>query len=196
MFLISKGNAATQPSSFARRLALSQVSLSGLSQPCEFAAEHWKDSLLPRFAPFSSRAWSPVCWSAFHTCYRTNLQGSTAREKFQTSPMAAASKSVFTRIIGKVGLLSSIGTRSQEMPNTPPFRECLATDTSKTRSLLASIGNDLGASQFIELTLPPTPQKQDETWSDWRLATQRADLTPIPETERFALRHRIQPVDD
>jgi len=37
---------------------------------------------------------------------------------------------------------------------------------------------------------------ESDAWSDWRLATQRADLTPIPETERFALRHRIQSVDD
>ncbi len=96
--------------------------------------------------------------------------------------MARASKSVFTRIIGKVGLLSSILTRSQRC-RTPHHSGNVSLLThSKTRSLLASIGNDLGASQFIELTLPPTPRKQDETWSDWRLATQRADLTPIPET--------------
>jgi len=70
-------------------------------------------------------------------------------------------------------------TRDAEHPTIPGNVSLLT--HSKTRSLLASIGNDLGASQFIELTLPPTPRKEDETWSD---------------TERFALRHRIQPVDD
>jgi MFS family permease len=67
---------------------------------------------------------------------------------------------------------------------------------SKTRSLLASIGNKPTASQFIELKIPPTPRKEDETWSDWILATQRADLTPVPEPERMALRYRVRPVDD
>jgi hypothetical protein len=67
---------------------------------------------------------------------------------------------------------------------------------SKTRSLLASIGNEPGASQFIELKIPSTPRKQDETWSDWIFATQRADFTPVPEPERMALRYRVRLVDD
>ncbi len=37
--------------------------------------------------------------------------------------------------------------------------------------------------------------KEDETWSDWISATQRADLTPVPKLERFAIRYRVQPVD-
>ena len=38
---------------------------------------------------------------------------------------------------------------------------------SKSRSLLASIGNEPAASQFIELkNLSPAPRKQDEAWSD------------------------------
>ena len=67
---------------------------------------------------------------------------------------------------------------------------------SKTRSLLASIGNEPVASQFIELKIPPTPRKEDETWSDWIFATQRADLTPVPESERMTLRYRVRPVND
>jgi hypothetical protein len=67
---------------------------------------------------------------------------------------------------------------------------------SKTRSLLASIGNEPVESQFIELRIPPTPRKEDETWSDWTFATQRADLTSVPESERMALRYRVRPVDD
>ena len=66
---------------------------------------------------------------------------------------------------------------------------------SKTRSLLASIGNEPGASQFIELRIPPAPRKEDETWSDWIFATQRADLSPVSEPERMALRYRVRPVN-
>jgi hypothetical protein len=67
---------------------------------------------------------------------------------------------------------------------------------SKTRSLLASVGNEPVASQFIELKIPPAPRKEDETWSDWIFAMQRADLSPVPEPERMALRYRIRPVSD
>jgi len=68
---------------------------------------------------------------------------------------------------------------------------------SKTRSLLASIGNEPVASQFVELkNLPPAPRKQDEAWSDWIVATERADLTAIPDPERFAIRYRVHPIDD
>jgi hypothetical protein len=67
---------------------------------------------------------------------------------------------------------------------------------SKTRSLLASIGNEPGGSQFIELKIPPAPTKQDETWSEWIFATQRGgDLSPVPEPERFAVRYRVRTVD-
>ena len=68
---------------------------------------------------------------------------------------------------------------------------------SANRSLLASIGNEPGASQFIDLkTLPAAPRNENEIWSDWTLATQRADLTPVPETERIAVRYRVRPVDN
>jgi hypothetical protein len=67
---------------------------------------------------------------------------------------------------------------------------------SKTRSLLASIGNEPVASQFIELRIPPAPRKEDQTWSDWMFATQRADLSPVSEHERMALRYRVRPVND
>lgn len=67
---------------------------------------------------------------------------------------------------------------------------------SKTRSLLASIGNEPVASQFVELkNLPSTPRKQDQLWSDWIFATERADLTPIPDSERFAIRYRVHPIE-
>jgi hypothetical protein len=67
---------------------------------------------------------------------------------------------------------------------------------SKTRSLLGSIGNEPGGSQFIELKIPPAPTKQDETWSEWIFATQRGgDLSPVPEPERFAVRYRVHTVD-
>jgi hypothetical protein len=65
---------------------------------------------------------------------------------------------------------------------------------SKSRSLLASIGNEPVASQFIELKIPPAPRQKDEAWSDWIFATQRADLSPVPESERIALRYRVRPI--
>lgn len=67
---------------------------------------------------------------------------------------------------------------------------------SESRSLLASIGNEPGGSQFIELKLPPSPRKEHETWSEWMFATQRADLTPISGPERMALRYRVRPIPD
>jgi hypothetical protein len=67
---------------------------------------------------------------------------------------------------------------------------------SKSRSLLASIGNEPTGSQFIELKIPPAPTKEDETWSDWIFATLRADLSPVPEPERFAARYRVRLTDD
>jgi hypothetical protein len=66
---------------------------------------------------------------------------------------------------------------------------------SKTRSLLASIGNEPAGSQFIELKIPATPTKQDENWSDWIFAAQRADLSSVPESERFAARYRVRTAD-
>jgi hypothetical protein len=66
---------------------------------------------------------------------------------------------------------------------------------SKTRSLMASIGNEPVASQFIELRIPPAPRREDETWSDWIFATQQADLSPVSEPERMALRYRVRPVN-
>src|SRR5437870_1632713 len=78
---------------------------------------------------------------------------------------------------------------------TVPGRVPLLTH-SKTRSLLASIGNEPVASQFIELRIPPTPRKEDETWSDWIFAAQRADLSSVSDPERMALRYRVRPIDD
>jgi hypothetical protein len=67
---------------------------------------------------------------------------------------------------------------------------------SKTRSLLASLGNEPVASQFIELRIRPAPQKEDEAWSDWIFATQRADLSSVSDPERMALRYRVHPIND
>ena len=52
-----------------------------------------------------------------------------------------------------------------------------------------------GASQFIKLKLRAKPRKDDEAWSDWMTATERADLTPVPEPERIAVRYRVKPED-
>jgi hypothetical protein len=68
---------------------------------------------------------------------------------------------------------------------------------SKNRSLLAYIGNEPQASQFIDLkNLPAAPRKENEAWSDWIFATQRADLSPVPQPEQFALRYRVHPIGD
>jgi hypothetical protein len=67
---------------------------------------------------------------------------------------------------------------------------------SKTRSLLASIGNEAAESQFVELkNLPPAPRQQDEAWSEWIFAAQRADLTPIAGPQRFAIHYRVRPIE-
>jgi len=66
---------------------------------------------------------------------------------------------------------------------------------SKTRSLLASIGNEPAGSQFIELKISPAPTRQDETWSEWIFAAQRADLSRVPESGRFAARYRVRTAD-
>ena len=61
------------------------------------------------------------------------------------------------------------------------------------RDLLVSIESEGGASQFIKLKLRAKPGKEDEAWSDWMMATERADLSPVPEGERIAVRYRVQP---
>jgi len=66
---------------------------------------------------------------------------------------------------------------------------------SSNRSLLASVGNEPTAPQMFDVKIPPVPSKQDENWSDWMTAEKRADLTPIPESERFSLRYRVRELD-
>ena len=62
--------------------------------------------------------------------------------------------------------------------------------------LLAAIGNQPADSQFVELkNLPPAPRKEDEAWSEWTFAAERADLTPIAGPERFAIRYRVHPIE-
>ena len=51
------------------------------------------------------------------------------------------------------------------------------------------------ASQFIKLKLRAKRCKDDEAWSDWMTATERADLSPVPEPERIAMRYRVKPED-
>jgi len=60
------------------------------------------------------------------------------------------------------------------------------------RDLLVSIESE-AASQFIKLKLRAKPTKEDEAWSDWMTATERADLSPVPETDRIAVHYRVQP---
>jgi hypothetical protein len=39
------------------------------------------------------------------------------------------------------------------------------------------------------------PRKADEAGSDWIFATERADLNAIPNSERFAIRYRVHPIE-
>ena len=66
---------------------------------------------------------------------------------------------------------------------------------SSSRSLLASVGNEPTAPQLFDVKIPSVPRKQDENWSDWMTAEKRADLTPIPEAERFSIRYRVRELD-
>jgi MFS family permease len=61
------------------------------------------------------------------------------------------------------------------------------------RDLFVSIEGEGGAGQFIKLKLRAKPRRGDEAWSDWITATERADLSPVPEPERIAVRYRVQP---
>jgi MFS family permease len=60
------------------------------------------------------------------------------------------------------------------------------------RDLFVVIEGEGGAGQFIKLKLRAKPRKEDEAWSDWITATERADLSPVPEPERIAVRYRVQ----
>jgi MFS family permease len=72
-----------------------------------------------------------------------------------------------------------------------PGKASLFSQTS-SRDLLVSIESDGGASQFIKLNLRANPRKDDEVWSDWMTATEHADLSPVPEGQRIAVRYRVQ----
>ena len=64
-----------------------------------------------------------------------------------------------------------------------------------TRQLFPSVANLEHGSQFIPLDLPAAPRKEDETWSEWRLATQYADLSPADGPDRMSARYRVRPGD-
>jgi hypothetical protein len=64
-----------------------------------------------------------------------------------------------------------------------------------SRQLFPSIANIEHGSQFIPLDLPAAPRKENEAWSNWIFATESADLTPVPEPERFAVRYRVRPIE-
>jgi hypothetical protein len=88
--------------------------------------------------------------------------------------------------------IHSIGKRADFtiVPGTAPLMS-----RSANRSLLLSIGNTSGPAQMINLNLPPSPRREKETWSDWIVATQYADLKPVPEPERMSVRYRVRVAD-
>ena len=61
------------------------------------------------------------------------------------------------------------------------------------RDLFVSIEGEGGAGQFIKLKLRAKPRKEDEAWSEWIMAAERTDLSPVPDAERIAVRYRVQP---
>lgn len=65
-----------------------------------------------------------------------------------------------------------------------------------SRSLMVSIGNEPSGTQFLELKIPASPRPEDEKWSGWTTATQRGDLSPVPEAERFSIRYRVRELNE
>jgi hypothetical protein len=63
------------------------------------------------------------------------------------------------------------------------------------RSIMVSLEIQSGGSQYLPLKLPASPRHENETWSEWIFATQRANLSPIPEPDRIAVRYRVRPVE-
>jgi MFS family permease len=73
-----------------------------------------------------------------------------------------------------------------------PGRASLLSQTFN-RDLFVSIEGEGGAGQFIKLKLRAKPRKEDEAWSEWIMAAERTDLSPVPDAERIAVRYRVQP---
>ena len=63
---------------------------------------------------------------------------------------------------------------------------------SADRSLLVAVGYESTAPQMVDVKIPAMPRKEDEAWSQWIPATKRADLSPVPEAERFSVRYRVR----
>ena len=93
-----------------------------------------------------------------------------------------------------IGILSAIVVRRQGFAGFLVAQGWSLLIVCGLASLLA--GNETVASQFVGLIIPPTPRKEDETWSDWIFAAQRADLSSVSDPERMALRYRVRPIDD
>jgi hypothetical protein len=79
-------------------------------------------------------------------------------------------------------------TRSENGARVIPGASGLYTH-SNHRQLL--VGSGPGPSQMFDLPLPPTPALSD-SWSEWLAPTTFADLTPIPDAEKFALRYHVR----
>lgn len=65
-----------------------------------------------------------------------------------------------------------------------------------SRQLFPSVANVDHGSQFIPLDLPAAPRRENKSWSDWKFATQYADLSAITEpADRMSARYRVRPVE-
>jgi len=61
--------------------------------------------------------------------------------------------------------------------------------------LLVSIESEGGASQFIKLKAAGETAQGRRSMVGLDTATERADLSPVPEPERIAMRYRVKPED-
>ena len=59
------------------------------------------------------------------------------------------------------------------------------------RELIVRLGRD--DEQDFELKLPPSPRKEDETWSEWTAPHREAASLPLAKEREVAVRYRVQP---
>jgi hypothetical protein len=77
-------------------------------------------------------------------------------------------------------------TRTEDGARVIPGAARLYTHSNDRQLLVGT-----APSQMFDLPLPPTPMPSNG-WSDWLAPTRFADLTPIPDAEKFALRYQVR----
>jgi hypothetical protein len=77
-------------------------------------------------------------------------------------------------------------TRTEDGARVIPGAAGLYTHSNHRQLLVGT-----GPSQMFDLPLPPTPVPSNG-WSEWLAPTTFADLTPIPDAEKLALRYQVR----